>query len=188
MQPTFIPPVANPKKPRLLAGKMMWVIIGGVVAILLGSVLLMFANSSDPAEDIDRLNARMDSLVAIIKQGSTLARTSELQKINSDASILLVGDTASLKLATSTNSDVGKNKAVIQSEDVSNTIKKIKAASVDGRFDSVYIAELNQQLTKTMELLKRVYNRTNSPALKTATDDAYKHCGSISDALAKLSQ
>ena len=182
----FIAPVANRKPSRTLSTKMMVIIVGCIVALIATVVLMMLSASNNPTESMDRLNARLASLQAIIKLGQTKARDPNLVKITSDASILINGDVATLKNSLKAAGAVGKSKAAILAEKDTETLDKLNTAAVNGVFDASYKTALASKLESTMTLIKSVYNRTKSTSLKNDLNTAYMHCGTIVKALNSL--
>ncbi len=188
MQPQFISPVANPKQSRNKLPIILAIV--GVVGVILGGVALLIAsNTNNPVSSMDKLNARMTALSSYVTVGRTSARAADVIKITSDANILLIGDTATLKKATATAGAQGKSKDVIASEKQRATaiLKDLNSASVDGRFDREYVMTLTEELTDTQDLLDEVNEASSKATVKTATKNVSDHIATILAALDKLS-
>lgn len=186
MQPVFIPPVANRKssgnKPPFI---LILLIVGVVLALLIGAGLVLSNLGKSPVASMDRLNARMSSLSLYVEEGRKSARSADLVKINSDAAILISGDAAALKAATEQAGAAGKTKDVIAEEKQTgkDIVQDLKTASIDGRFDREYLATMREQLESTQTLLAEVNEKSSKPAVKDATKAAYEHLATIIDSL-----
>ncbi|MEO5690890.1 MAG: hypothetical protein ABIQ64_01760 [Candidatus Saccharimonadales bacterium] len=188
MQPQFISPVANRKQSRSKL-PIIAAIVGVLVVIGGGIAILVISNSNNPVPDMDRLNTRMNAVSSYVAEGRKSARSADVVKITSDASILLTGDTATLKKVTSTAGAQGKSKDVIASEKRRGDaiLKDLKSASVDGRFDREYVSTLKEELSDTQDLLLKVNEASSKAAVKTATMNVNDHIDTILVALGKLS-
>lgn len=183
--PSFIAPVANPKKARALSQKMVIILVGCILALVAGVSLLFLSRANDPADDITRLQAMMQSVSDIIAEGRKSAKNPNVVKATSDASILVSGDLSTLKTVFSS---AAANKEITTSEKTANTkvLADLKSAAVDARFDSEYITALSDKLTSTRAQLSKVYDKTSKPAYRAATKSVYDHFTSLLDSLSKI--
>jgi hypothetical protein len=178
MQPTFIPPVANRKNIRGKRSFLPIIIgVGVVLAILIGVGLMLSSTANSPVAAMDRLNARMNSLSLYVEQGRKSARSGDLIKVNSDAAILISGDTAALKMVTGQAGAAGKTGDVIAEEKqaAQTILAELKTAAIDGRFDREYITTLREQLESTQTLLSEINQESSRPDVKDATKAAFEH-------------
>ncbi len=184
MQPEFIPPSPYPAQKRL-NGKVMLIIAGVIIMIIVAAGLLIASMSKNPTASMDKLTTRMDSLTLYIAEGSKNAKLDTLRKINSDAGILISGDTTTIKSATSTAGAKGDNKEVVAAEKArqKQTLDTLKKAAIDGRFDKEYLATLEAVLTDTQTLLAQVNADAPQKAVKAATRNAHEHIAAILESL-----
>ena len=180
MDPRFISPVANPqttksKMPLIAAGvALLLVIVGGII-------MLIASNANNPTSSMDKLNARMNALSSYVAEGRKSARSADLVKLNTDASILLTGDATAIRNATGEAGAKGKTKDVVASEKqrAEATLKELKSAAVDGRFDREYVATMKEELSDTQTLLREVNDKSSNSSVKLATKTAYEHISTI---------
>lgn len=188
MQPTFIPPVANRTRSRRPSGLVIGIIVGVIVALIIGIGMVIISASNDPTSSMDRLNARMNSLAAYIGEGRKSARAADLVKLNSDAGILISGDSTSIKTATTEAGAKGRTKDVIAEEKAlqATTLDTLKKASIDGRFDHEYIKVMRLQLEDTQALLRDVNDKSSRASVKSATKTAFDHIATILESLQRV--
>ena len=135
---------------------------------------------------MQHLSARFDSLQTILKAGTQAAQSANLKKTQSDASIIIIGQTTSID-AIMKNSGLGDiPKEIVTLETDSPTLKTLSDARLNGQFDSAYQKALSQKIESTMALMREVSDKTNSKTLKNALSTAYSYFSTILDQLAKL--
>lgn len=178
------PPVKRPSGG--LSPKLLLIIGGVVVALIIAGLLLMLGRGSSPVEQMQRLSARLETLGTILEQGTQYVRGAELKKVQSDASILIKGDTATLESAMQTAGLAKVDKDIAASETDPDTLEELNDARLNGRFDDAYKKVLAQKIEETMALMREVHDKTNSRALKAALSDAYDHQNSVLEELANL--
>lgn len=154
--------------------------------VIIGAGLLIATRANDPSENIDRLNARLKALSEIVADGEKNARSSDLVKLNSDASILITGDKIAIKNATELAGVTGKYKDAIAAESSKETLASLKQAAVDGRFDREYKKVLSEKLVSTQDLLREVNSQSAKTEVKSTTKNAHAHFTTIYESLKLL--
>ena len=184
---TFIPPVANRRNIRALPARMVVIHVGCLLALVVGVGLLMLSRANDPADDINKLQAMMQSLSDITAEGRKYSKNPDVVKLTSDASILINGDTTTLKTVLSTTG-IKENKAITTAEKTANAVvlSELKSAATDARFDRAYVSALSAKLKATQAQLSQVYDKTSKPSIRATTTTVYDHFATLIESLDKL--
>jgi hypothetical protein len=177
--PVFIPPVANRKAPGIMSPKKMIIAIVALsLAVILGVGMLLMSRTTDPVDDVATLNAQMQNLVTISTQARKSARNADVAKASIDAATLLIGDTSNLATVTKGVKVKASITASVKSE-YDPIIKDIKSASIDGRFDRVFVPIFIDKVESVQRQAKIVHGKTAQPALKAAVSTTYDHLTAI---------
>ena len=177
----FIPPVVNQRRSGLpnISGKIIMIVVGLALALIIGVALMFLARGNNPTDRLDQLNARMTALQSVVAVGSNRAQSSDLRKVVSDASILLVNDTKTISETTALAGASGQNKEIMAAENETKLIEQLETAAINGQFDRVFVPELIEKYEATIRLLTVVGGGTNSPSLRAAATTAKTNCESI---------
>lgn len=160
---------------------------GGILfTILIAIALLVMGNGNKPISQMQHLSARFDNLQTILKEGTKNVQGDGLKKIQSDASILVIGHTALIDAAMKSAGLGSVPKEITALEADSATLKTLSGAELNGQFDTAYQKVLAQKIESTMALMREVQDKTNSKTLKSSLSTAYTYFGNILDQLAKL--
>lgn len=166
--------------------KLLIIIAGTIVTLLIAAGLIIMSANNSPVKQMQRLSARFESLQLIVDQGTKSVQNGDLRKVQSDVSILVKGDVASIESAMIA-AGLGKvSKELIALESDQSTLNSLTDARLNGRFDSTYKKALAQKLESTMALMREVNNKTSNRTLKMSLSSAYDHFSSLLDQLAKL--
>ena len=134
---------------------MMVVLIVGVLLALAAVIFMFSQQTGDPARESQVLTWRGQQLQDMLDLGSKYAQSADMQKFNSEASILVAGDLARLQTIYE---ELGYKKAmkdVQAAESDPKMIEDLTTAGVNGRFDVVYKSALSDQLSKMLDGLNK---------------------------------
>lgn len=180
------PPAPVKRSSGGLSPKLLFLGAGILLLVIAVFGLITLTRSSNPAQQMQRLSARFESLGEILALGDSYIQSQDLKKVHSDASILIKGDAATVGAAMET-AGLGKvEKDVKAAEADTETLETLNDARLNGRFDDAYKKALAQKIESTMALMREVNDKTNSRALKSSLSNAYEHQSTILDELAKL--
>lgn len=178
--PGFIPPVTNRSRVTSLSSKAVIILIGCVLAVALGAGLLILMRANDPSDEIVRLQSMMQSLSEVTSLGSSNAKSPDVIKLATDASILINGDITTLKTAL-LSTTISPNQTITTTEKAANKrlIAELKAAATDARFDASFVPALSTQLEATQRQLAIVRDKTGKPMIKAALTTINDHLTSL---------
>ncbi|HYG84303.1 MAG TPA: hypothetical protein VD907_05500 [Verrucomicrobiae bacterium] len=183
MQPTFtdmVPPVPT-RNGGFRGISQRSLLIGGglLVAIIAGFILLMLTNNASLKDPLQRLTVRLETLQKITSDSQGALTNPDLQKINSDTSILATGSLSELAKpmdAAGRGSISDDNRAL---EADTATLEALANAQLEGRYDEVYARAVEQKIDTILALLSEIYNKTNNRQLKAALNTPYNNFMSI---------
>lgn len=162
-------------------------LVGGIlIAVLIAITLLLLGSGNKPVSQMEHLSARFETLQTILKLGTKNVKAADLKKVQSDASILVIGDGALINQAMKDAGFAKISKDITTSEADAATLATLSDAQLNGTFDTAYKKVLSQKLESTMALMREIDSKTNNKALKSALSTAYTHFGGLLDQLAKL--
>lgn len=178
--PGFIPPVTNRSRVTSLSSKAVIILIGCVLTVALGAGLLILMRANDPSDEIVRLQSMMQSLSEVTSLGSSNAKSPDVIKLATDASILVNGDITTLKTAL-LSTTISPNQTITTTEKAANKrlIAELKAAATDARFDASFVPALSTQLEATQRQLAIVRDKTGKPMIKAALTTINDHLTSL---------
>jgi len=154
--------------------KTILLIIGGVIVIGLATTLfLMSQDKTGPLQH--RLSARLGTLQRIITEGRKNAGDPDLRELNSNISIQVLSDVASIDAELAKAGVKKPDKEVVVAEADAASFKALNDAYLNNRFDSAYRKLIAQKLDSTNALIKELYDKTTRKSLKAALDVAYGH-------------
>jgi hypothetical protein len=171
---------------RFFGNKTGLIIIGAIVAVILGIIMLVVSNINSPASTMQRLNARLVSLKTVLDQGTDNIADPKLSEINANAVILFVGDNIAIRSELNNIGVSAPSQDIINSESDKVGLDNLESDKASGNFDSGYKKLLSDQLDSTRQLLKTAYKRSNSKELSEAINKAYVDFGQVLEQLNKL--
>lgn len=176
-------PTKNPYR-RSSPGKMIGLIVAGLVVVVIGIVLMV--NSGDKTIALQqRLIARLDTMQKIVEDGRKNAKSPDLRELNSVIAIQTLSDATTLKAAMA---KAGKpSKEHTASEADTESFNELKEAALNSRFDSTYEKIIAAKLDSTNALIKEIYDKTSSKKLKTELNEVYGHFKQLQAQLADTS-
>lgn len=161
-----------------------YIIIGLILAVLLGGAMLLLSLSSNSAKsDINLLAARENSLMTLTTGSQSKIRSADLATANSNASILLASDVNTLLGASGTDkldSDLIKQEADTNSD-------KLEQSSLLNKFDETY-RQIVIDKTATMITQATKLRDQSSGSSKTALDQVLTNIQSINKQFTQASQ
>lgn len=169
---------------RRSPGKMIGLIIAGIVVVIIGIVLMM--NSGDKTITLQqRLIARLDTLQKIVDEGRKNAKSPDLRELNSVIAIQTLSDATTLKAAMT---KAGKpSKEHTGSEADTDSFNELKEAALNSRFDSTYQKVIAGKLDSTNALIKEIHDKTTSNKLRSELNTVYGHFKQLQAQLAATS-
>lgn len=154
--------------------KLLFIIIGGVLALLVAAGLLIAGSNSSPTTEMQRLDARVQTLTRIVERGQDDAIDGQLRRTNSDLYLIMLTTSNDVSRAIA-SSDVKPDKAIIALEADADTFTDLDSAKANGRFDEVYSRTVDVKIDETRALIQEVINKSNRreliASLTTARDD-----------------
>ncbi len=187
LPPNYIPPVLNARKAKAFSNKLIIVVVGAFLAIVLGVGLMVASRANDPAADINKLQAMMQSLGDIAALGTKNAKAPDVVKASTDANILITGDIANLKTVLATTGvEANKEIAAVEKKATSTVLTELKTAAIDARFDAAYVPALRSKLEATQIQLKLVHDKTSRPAVRSALLIVDGHFTALIETLNKI--
>lgn len=158
------------------------VLLGLVVAVLAG-IGLIVANQDTTGPLSQRLTYRLDALEDILKDGKKNASSDKLRKVTGEGSILLAGDMTAVKAAIP-ESKGKKPAAIVDAESSKPSLERLKAAKVNGTYDTAYASELAAKLEATRALTRELHKETRSKSLRAALNTMHQHLTQLEKDLA----
>lgn len=175
-------PTKQPAHGAGLSGKFIFVIIGMVVAVLVG-VGLIVANRDNSGTLSQRLVLRLDALEEILKDGKKNASSDKMKKLTSELSILLAGDKAAIE-AVVPKTKIKKSDSIAEAESSKPSIERLKNAKINANYDTAYASELTAKLEATSALIRELHGETKNRALREALDTTHVHLAQVQKDLA----
>lgn len=189
MDPSYLGqpvPVPTANKPRgLMTGRTLLLVVGGALAVLAGGVML-FASGDNSGELRQRTSARQTTTLKLIADGQKNISDDDLAKINSEMSLVLLGDTTKLTRALKTAGLTKQSKTITAAEADADTFDKLKTAKLNAQYDAAYQTVITQKIESLRALLQELHSKTKSKTLKTVVADEYQHLGIYLNQLQKL--
>ena len=191
MDPSYLgqpiqPPTAN-KPTGLVTKRSLLLIISGAFAVIAGAFML-FASGDRSGPLQQRLSARQATTLAIIDDGKKNLTDDELQKLNSELSIVLLSDNNKLTAALAAAGTKKADKATTAAEADAATFEKLKTAKLNAQYDSTYQTVLSQKLESLMALSQELHGKTKKKQLKAVLAEEYTHLATYQKALEELNQ
>lgn len=149
-------------------------IIGGLVAVIVGGALLI-ASQDNTGQLQQRLSARQATTLKLIADGQKNISDDDLAKINSELSLILIGDNTTLTAALKTAGLKKVDPATKSAEADAESFEALTTARINAQYDSAYQNILMQKLESLQALLKELHGKTRSKSLKAAVATEYSH-------------
>lgn len=160
----------------------LYIIVGVIVAILLGAgVLLLAITSGNAKTDLNLLAARENSLLTLATSSQKNIQDPDLATANSNATILLTSDVATILNTTGT----GKLDANLIKQEADTNDDALKQASLLAKFDSTYRQIVIDKVTALTTQATNLRNQSNGKT-KTALDQVLTNLNSINKQFTQL--
>lgn len=190
MDPTLLGkpiPIPTAQKPASAFPARLVLIILGIIAAIAGGLMLLAAGSDNSGQLMKRLSARQTTTLKLVADGQKNLTDDNLQKLNSELSLILLSDSAIVQSELA-NAGLEKkiDKEVVAAEADSGTFDKLATAKLNAQYDVTYRTILTQKLESLSALLQELHDKTRSKPLKAALATEYKHLSGYIDELEKL--
>ena len=187
MDPTYIgqrvpTPTKQPVHGAGLSGRLIFVIAGLLLAVVIGAGL-MIANQDNTGPLSERLALRLEALGDILNDGKKNASSDKLKKLTGEASLLLIGDKATIEAQLPVKKGK-KSVPLVEAESSKLSIERLKNAKINAAYDSAYTSELTAKLETTSALINELHKETRNKPLRAALKTAYEHLSQVQKDLA----
>ena len=190
MDPTLLGtpmPTPTAQKPTSAFPAKLVLIILAVIAVLVAGFMLLAAGSDNSGQLMQRVSARQATTLKLIADGQKNLSDDDLQKLNSELSLIMLSDSAHVQ-SEMTKAGIAKkmDKDIVAAEADSATFDKLATAKLNAQYDTTYRTTLGQKLESLSALLRELHDKTKSKSLKTTLAAEYKHLSGYIDQLEKL--
>ena len=159
------------------------IIIILLIAVVGGAALMFFnQDASKPLQP--KLIARLDTLQAMVVDGTKNVKDGDLRKINSDISIQVMSDATAIDTKLESLGQDKPGDADKTAEADTATFTTLKNAALNNNYDSTYRRTIAQKLESTNALIRELYDKTSDKGLKSVLNDAYTHFKLLQNQLA----
>ena len=162
------------------------IIVGILLAVVIGGVALFFSRDPNPTKESLRLMARLNTLQAILNDGSKNSRSGDLLGFTSEARILITGEQANIDSVFAGVGIKKVDKATLAAEADGATFTLLKNANLSGQYDATYKSVLTQKLDSTAALMREVKNKSPNAKVKVTLVKSLETFQALQDKLAKL--
>lgn len=173
-------------RPTGVNRKLMFLIIGGVLALIIGVGLIVMSSGDKSGTVMARVVARHNALLLLVNESQKMIISGDLMKINTDASLFLTSDAAILTASLQQFGIKAVPKEVAAAEADAMTIERLAQADSAGRFDEAYKTALSQKIDEHQALLTEAQGRVAKPAAKAAIKSTYEHLENVQQQLKAL--
>jgi hypothetical protein len=152
------------------------IIIGVIVAVLLGvGLLVVTLLNGNTRNDLTLLAVRENSLLTLANGSTASIRNPDLATANSNATILLTSDVASMV----NNTGIKKLPADLVKKEADTNGDNLKQASLLAKFDTTYRALVLQKVEALITEAQTVRTTLSSKSTKALVDQAILNLQSI---------
>lgn len=144
------------------------VIIGAVLALIVGFIMLM-SSGSGPTNASQTLAARLQTLQTVSDKSQKNIKSSALRGINSNLKIFLTSANRDIAAPLSeTGIDVkALDKSIVAKESGTELSESLENARLNANFDNTYAREMSFQLATLDAVMGDIYAKTKNEDLKT---------------------
>lgn len=171
-----------------LSKKMLYIIIGLVVAVILGFVLLLGSSSGgDTGSAPQRLLLRINDLYTYTsnKKYIRLLKNDDLSAANTELS-LSIGTTLNTIRPILEKQITTNNTQVVADEKDTSSVKKLESAKINNKLDREFRDILVVKIKNTRALIADTYSSLNSAKVKSAIKKANETLKTYQDKLEKI--
>jgi hypothetical protein len=193
MQPKYYGAAAQYNKPTgggFTFNPKVFIVLGlalVVILALVGGMALVGSLTKGPQDDFIALAAREGTLQQLVDKEKTNIQNGDLKKINAEADTLFLSDARALSQEMQTLFGVTEiPETVLAAQSTATVEETLKAAATSGTFDRAYVSALQDQLSATYDMAKRMKDAVSSTTTKTVLELVMSNQVSISDQLTKL--
>jgi hypothetical protein len=186
MDPTYLgQPIPTPTASRpsgIKSHRIFLIILVLVIAVIVG-MLLIFAGSDSTGTLQQRLSARQETTLKLVQDGQKNISGGDLSKLNSELTIVLIGDNAAIQAALTSAGLKEVDKAIVAAEADNATFEQLKSAKLNAQYDTTYRRVLTQKIESLRSLLQELHKSTKIQSLKPPLAAEYEHLGTYLNAL-----
>lgn len=170
-----MPPVPEKKKVKLIEfNSRTLLFIGiGVGVVILGILLLIWANSGGVNTQLQHLSARLDTMQTIANESDRSIRNPDLRKFNSDLRLLTTGNINKLRDPMAAVGMTQVSDGIRAQEADTATIERLERAKSGGDFDIVYARVTEQKIDTIIALIREIYDESGNNNLREALSESY---------------
>lgn len=161
-------------------------LILGVLAFVVVAIIIFSNLSQQPNLERQRLLYRVDALAKFIEDGKRNIRSDAMNKINTDASIVLNSDISAIKKLISPMKSSDTTQALRIEENDAEAAARLKNATVNNQHDPTYKAILLDKLKSTYDLANTVQKKSGKET-SAALENLKTHLQTFYDQLKDLS-
>jgi len=177
MEPSYGYVQSSPQNENKFSRKMIFLIAGGIVAVLIAIVLLLSNGQSGISNQSQYLVLRYKNLQTILTDEKTTRnlKNQDLSNIVTSFELAIITDQNDLNSALSGTLPVKMSESIVASEADVTTLKTIEEAYLENKLDSVYAEVLVKKINSLRALIAEVYGLTSSAKLKTTLAELDDH-------------
>ena len=159
----------------------------GIVILLVVASSIMSAISRGPQDEYSRLVSRVDRLTALTQNQQNAIRNNDLRRVNSTATMLLIGDFGALtrQLAPAFGIEAVPE-TIAASEGETTTEPKLKQATQLGTYDTTYAGILRDKIAAAAALAQSVDGSTSNEKIKAVLAKLLEDLSEIDRQLAEI--
>jgi hypothetical protein len=161
-------------------------IVGILLAIVIGGIAIFFSRDPNPTSESLHLMARLNTLQAILNDGSRNSHSGNLLGFTSEARILITGEQANINSAFAAIGIKKIDKVTAAAEADGSTFTLLKNANLSGQYDPTYKSVLTQKLDSTAALIREVKNKSSNAKVKATLATSLQTFQVLQDKLAKF--
>ncbi len=181
---------AKPTKPALFSGKFL-ILIAAVVVMFVGVAIAAIASGGNKVKNAsgEVLGQRMINLRELIAYGEKNGVSgSEVTRVMNELDLILLSRSSELSplYASSdgkTNTFVTPTPEVAAAYSLTTVTADLDKAKANSNLNSTYTEAMREALLETEDLIKKLYDGSQSPDLKSALEQTYIDLVSLSNRL-----
>jgi hypothetical protein len=159
------------------------VVVGVIIAVILGIVLFLLTNlGGSPKNDLTLLAVHENSLLQLADTSQKSIRNADLSTINSNTTILLASDVATLVKATG----IKKLPADLVKQEADTNGDKLKEAALLDKFDPTYRQIVLDKVTSLTDEAQKLRSATSSKSTRATLDQLLTNLDSINKQFVQL--
>lgn len=178
----------SPQRENTFSRKFVFVVAGGILALILGSVLLMSSGQNPTGKQVQALIIRLETLQTMLSDTKTTRnlKDQQLADISTSLSLTVTSDINELTTALAADYPEKIDQAVVANETDTTTATALEEAYLENELDSVYRDILMKKIASLRALLSEIHGLTKSESLRTTLANIDKHFSEANDQLESI--